>query len=944
MKKSLLILLFALGVSYWGWGQTQLAAWTFDATPAAPNTPTIVSANLGIQAGEANIYSDGTNGSSSWITSTTGNELTAFAGTTVNDPRGGSALAGMSYVAVGGTGNSANGKSWVLKFSTFGYENPVLTFATRYSGTTAFNTHQWAWSIDGSSFTSFGSNTAPTSTTFTLRTLDMSSINDIDDVTNVYLRITFSGSTNATSNNRLDNIVINATPISSGGPSKLAITNLNDGKSPFENIPFNITVQAQDENNVPQQVSSDVNISLSGTGIGGTTTGTILSGENSVVISGVTMSEGYGLTITATQTSGTPTLTDGNSSPFYVMSATPNYSTQTSGNWNAAGTWEIQISGNWYDALEYPDASNKNATILNSHTVTVTDNNGKFNNLTVDNGGKVWVGTTTNRFLYSYGDITCNGTIGDAGGTDGLGFDIEGGSCTISGNGLFKINRMAKFTTASSTTNLTIDMDVSLMYNHATNSALYNNVSGTTTFNITLNAGKHLTAPNAKIDLTGCTLTLKSNASGTASLIDNGTISGQTGTNVTVERYLTQNKWHYVSAPVDDPTANVFFGMYMMRWNEPSGVWSYIVDPAYVLSNDLEGFAIWSNNNATSVFTGQLNTGSKSIAATADGPFVHNGYNFFGNPYPSSLDWNVNDGSGWSRTAGNIEPTLYIWNHTYLNYGVYVKDGATGTLDVDNIIPPHQGFFVHCSAASGSLGVNNGARIHASKDILKSGASVSDLLKLKVEGNTYADEIILQIDPMGSVNAGMFDALKFHGDVAAPQLYSLSKDGKELSINSFPESEDYNVIPLGMEAGVDAIYTLSISDLNGFASGNLYLEDVKEGTFTKLDDNMVYTFTAGPNDDPVRFLLHLNGQLAVPENIQGLSDVKVYSFDQDVYIVSENGLSGSTVIYDLLGREILREKLNGETMKKFDLTGHNGYMIVRVTTEKGSLNQKVYLR
>ncbi len=438
-------------------------------------------------------------------------------------------------------------------------------------------------------------------------------------------------------------------------------------------------------------------------------------------------------------------------------------------------------------------------------------------------------------------------------------------------------------------------------------------------------------------------ITIKSDATGTGSLIENN------GVSATVERYLTQDKWHYVSAPVDNPTANVFLGIYMMEWSEPAGAWTYITDPAYVMTTDMQGFAVWSQSgmtgNTTVSFGGNLNTGAKTISATAAGPALNNGYNFAGNPYPSSLDWNVDDGSGWSRTAGNIDPTLYIWNQSFGNYGTYVKDGFTGTNDVDNIIPPHQGFFVHCSAATGSLGVENGARIHASKDILKSGESFDNLLKLRVEGNNYADEMIIRVDPLASIQLDPMDASKFHGSEAAPQLYSLSKDNKELSINSFPESEDYKVIPVGMEVGVNDVYTLSVSDFGEFdPSVNLYLEDLIEGTFTKIEENTVYSFSAGPNDEPIRFLLHMSGVLAVPENNLDLNDVKVYSYDQDVYVTSQEGLNGLTVIYDLLGREIVKEKLNGETMKKFDLTGKHGYMIVRVSSDKGNLSQKVYIR
>ncbi|MBC8884203.1 hypothetical protein H9X57_15125 [Flavobacterium piscinae] len=142
----------------------QQAAWTFDTSLAAPNTPTSVTANIGNQSGIATIFANGTNGSSTWITATTGNELTMFAGTTINDPRG-TTVAGSSYSLVGGTGNSANGKSIVLKFSMTGFENPVLSFATRGTST-GFNNHQWAWSTDNLTYTNFGTNTANTTSTF----------------------------------------------------------------------------------------------------------------------------------------------------------------------------------------------------------------------------------------------------------------------------------------------------------------------------------------------------------------------------------------------------------------------------------------------------------------------------------------------------------------------------------------------------------------------------------------------------------------------------------------------------------------------------------------------------------------------------------------------------------------------------------------------------------
>ncbi|MDZ4121218.1 MAG: endonuclease, partial [Candidatus Cloacimonadaceae bacterium] len=89
--------------------------------------------------------------------------------------------------------------------------------------------------------------------------------------------------------------------------TKLAITNINP-ESPYINSAFSVTVQAQDENNIPRNVSTDTAIGLtlnSGTGsLGGTLQGTITTGSNSVVISGVTFNTTGTITLLATATSG----------------------------------------------------------------------------------------------------------------------------------------------------------------------------------------------------------------------------------------------------------------------------------------------------------------------------------------------------------------------------------------------------------------------------------------------------------------------------------------------------------------------------------------------------------------------------------------------------------------------------------------------------------------
>jgi len=90
------------------------------------------------------------------------------------------------------------------------YQNPILTYATRGTST-GFSTQQWAWSSDNVTYTDFGTISPISTAGFELKTIDMSSINALDQAANVYFRITFTGAASSSGNNRLDNIVINAT-------------------------------------------------------------------------------------------------------------------------------------------------------------------------------------------------------------------------------------------------------------------------------------------------------------------------------------------------------------------------------------------------------------------------------------------------------------------------------------------------------------------------------------------------------------------------------------------------------------------------------------------------------------------------------------------------------------------------------------------------------------
>ncbi len=124
-------------------------------------------------------------------------------------------------------------------------------------------------------------------------------------------------------------------------PTKLVITSINGGTNPGAGNPFSVVVQAQDNAGTPGGVTVDTLVTLSkntGTGtFGGTLTGTILAGQNSVTISGVTYTKAEsGVKLDATATSG-DSLTTGTSAPFTVDPGTATQLVFTSSPGNTSG-------------------------------------------------------------------------------------------------------------------------------------------------------------------------------------------------------------------------------------------------------------------------------------------------------------------------------------------------------------------------------------------------------------------------------------------------------------------------------------------------------------------------------------------------------------------------------------------------------------------------------
>ena len=431
---------------------------------------------------------------------------------------------------------------------------------------------------------------------------------------------------------------------------------------------------------------------------------------------------------------------------------------------------------------------------------------------------------------------------------------------------------------------------------------------------------------------------------GMASFIDNGTSTFAFPPQV--QLFMTPDSWHFVSSPVQGALSGLFTNYYLYSFDEPTDSWVNII-PTNVPLDIMQGYSVWVPANPAMVtFSGTLNNGALSIPVTRNTTQTDQGWNLVGNPYPSSLDWNS---AAWTKT--NVNNTIYYYSGAggLNNYKYYIGAGGetpypgVGVNTGTNLIPPLQGFFVHASG-SGTLGVNNNARIHSNQAYYKTGDDMSTdwpLIRIVAEANGLTDETVIRfLDAATPEFDGDSDALKLFA-ATYPQVWSVY-GATDYAVNTLPEVHDDLVIPVSFVNPETTDYSLYFSEINGMPGQVLFLEDLLLGEIHEIEENkpVVFNYTSSQSSD--RFLLHFSHPLGAIEN--QASSSSIYSHGNVVYIHLHEEVNAEIVVHDLIGREILRENTGREKLIRLDLQSDTGYYLVSVRTPDHTFSKKVFLR
>ncbi len=446
-------------------------------------------------------------------------------------------------------------------------------------------------------------------------------------------------------------------------------------------------------------------------------------------------------------------------------------------------------------------------------------------------------------------------------------------------------------------------------------------------------------------------LILKSDAGATASLIHE-----TTGVAGTAERFIPQYVgaagWHDLSSPVAAqairpgfvpnenpiPGSNDFYKYdehtdYWINTKDEDGNWNTNFEDDFVVGR---GYNVAYANDETKSFSGELNVGdftfdettTPAITYTADGGI---GWNLMGNPYPSSLDWNL-------CTKENIDAAVYAYDGDAGQYKTW--SAGIGNL-TDGIIPPMNGFFIKASA-NPELTIPNSARVHTSANFYKEKNYVEDLLVIEVEGNGFSDKTFIHFNAYASNEFDSdFDAYKLSGISEAPQLYTKAGDSK-LSINVLPYTSEEIAIPLCLKVGNETEYIISVNENTFWETVDISLKDLETGilydlrTITQLTINQSTT-------NPDRFLLLINGATDIEETTPD-NGIQIYSYGDQIFIKTEDPGDVQVAVYNLLGQNVLSQTLTGfETLSEFT-TAKPGFYLVVVQTGEAIKTKKVFIK
>ena len=453
------------------------------------------------------------------------------------------------------------------------------------------------------------------------------------------------------------------------------------------------------------------------------------------------------------------------------------------------------------------------------------------------------------------------------------------------------------------------------------------------TGNITVEAGGKLsTGTKSTVSVAG-NLTIESSATGTGTLVDNGTLA-VSGT-PSVQQYLASQRNWYMSSPVAAAARPGSDYSDVEIYNEANNTWAEMTGTMEVG----KGYVVYpaTTGEKTITFTGTLNTGDKTVTnlTRTAANTTYQGFNLVGNPYPSYLNIdNLKDNtdivkSVWFRAQNSSNE--YVFDTYNIPSGLSI--GLSGKA-VTKFIPPMQAFWLRVAAGKETAAVNflnaNRGHIDNTNNVFRAPQAVANqILRLQLSNGTATDETVLYFNANAADGYDAYDSPKMlNNGTTVPNLYT-TVGTEKLVINGM-NAIPYNVVlPLSLQ-GAAGTYTITASEFSNFAEGDK-VQLIDNGITTDLTlGNYTFSIAAGENTAG-RFSV-VFPKSGVPTGVDnaGAGDVTVFTRSNRIVVTANEAAQGSMIyVFNGVGQRLAAQAVSG-TVNEIGRTFPAGVYVVKV--------------
>jgi hypothetical protein len=469
----------------------------------------------------------------------------------------------------------------------------------------------------------------------------------------------------------------------------------------------------------------------------------------------------------------------------------------------------------------------------------------------------------------------------------------------------------------------------------------------------------------------GGDVTIDSNANNSASFLAPNTATAIG--DITYKRYINDDNWHLVSAPVANQTIGDFVDVaagnavaisnksnhalaYYKNTNAAGSRWTYhnTVNQSPVNQENLtntsfntgQGYSMKKTAAGDYTFTGAMANDDVVVTipttTTTDEGHL---WTAIGNPFPSFLT--VSEILPENSDNSNALDATFT--------ALYVPDGNSYKVAGNDVqLAPGQAFMVRANA--------NALQFTFSKALQKHNSGAATLYRPSTATPTISIHLTkgtlnksANLEFLDSSTTGLdvgYDAGAYQDGTPSFSINThlvSDSQGIDLTRQSLPISSlDSEVaIPLSINAGINEEVTFSV-DTNNVPDGvSVYLEDTLNNTFTNLSDAPLALKITAALSGIGRFYLRTTSGVLSTEDSLVAALINVYKTPNGTVKITglTSGSAAAFSLFTMSGQEVLATKFRAQNVQEISLPASlsTGVYIVGVVSDFGTFHKKIII-